>query len=257
MPKKIKNLVKLGSVTARGGFRNEDDIVEKFNNWKNDKNAREWLTIMGYDLKEIEKVVAIKLHGYKTDVQTQITIYMKKAISVENLSVKLVSNPQGFNQVDKRWVNKYAELWNIPSEIVKALKLFTGETPPSGNNLRDPRRMFFDEMDEETQEKTVSFFKKSKFLIVSDILKGRGKFSAGWMLVALKAPLAINGKNWVLKSINHAMNVFGNGVVAITDRGSLRIGKITVQRKGGDAGRDTSKMLQFKINPIELFETGT
>ena len=26
-----------------------------------------------------------------------------------------------------------------------------------------------------------------------------------------------------------------------------------MQRKGGDAGRDTAKMLQFKINPVELF----
>jgi hypothetical protein len=26
-----------------------------------------------------------------------------------------------------------------------------------------------------------------------------------------------------------------------------------MQRKGGDGGRDTAKMLQFKINPSELF----
>jgi len=49
------------------------------------------------------------------------------------------------------------------------------------------------------------------------------------------------------------MNVFGNGDVAISPRGSLNIGKIGMQRKGGDGGRDTAKMLQFKINPVELF----
>ncbi|MBX7261288.1 MAG: hypothetical protein K1X26_06545 [Chitinophagales bacterium] len=27
-----------------------------------------------------------------------------------------------------------------------------------------------------------------------------------------------------------------------------------MQRKGGDNGRETAKMLQFKINPAELFE---
>ena len=27
-----------------------------------------------------------------------------------------------------------------------------------------------------------------------------------------------------------------------------------MQRKGGDNGRDTAKMLQFKINPAELFD---
>jgi len=245
-----RNLIKLGSQTAKGGFRNEDDIVRKFNDWKNDEDAQKWLKIMGYPIKEIEKVEAVKLHGYKTDVQVQITIYMKKAIAAENLSVKLVSNPQGFNQVDKRWVNKYVEMWNIPNDIVKVLKLFTGEITPTKSGLRDGRRMFFDEMNEDDQNKIVIFFVKNKILIVSDILKGRGKFSAGWMLVAL---VANRESRWVLKSINHAMNVFADGEVRITSQGSLKIGKITMQRKGGDAGRDTSKMLQFKINPVELF----
>jgi R.HinP1I restriction endonuclease len=27
-----------------------------------------------------------------------------------------------------------------------------------------------------------------------------------------------------------------------------------MQRKGGDGGRNTAKMLQFKINPAELFD---
>ena len=35
---------------------------------------------------------------------------------------------------------------------------------------------------------------------------------------------------------------------------SLKIGKIGMQRKGGDGGRDTAKMLQFKVNPVELFD---
>ena len=246
-----KDLMKLGSDTAKGGFGNEDDIVAKFNDWKNDDDAQKWLEIMGYPVGEIEKVEAVKLHGYKTDVQVQITIYMKKAIAAENLSVKLVSNPQGFNQVDKRWVDNYVELWNIPDDVVKILKMFTGETPlKSVKELRDKRRMFFDEMDEESQKKILDFFSKNKILIVSDILKGRGKFSAGWMLVALKAD---SDSKWVLKSINHAMNVFAGGEVRITPQGSLKIGKIGMQRKGGDAGRETSKMLQFKINPVELF----
>jgi hypothetical protein len=39
----------------------------------------------------------------------------------------------------------------------------------------------------------------------------------------------------------------------ITKGGNLKIGRITMQRKGGDGGRDTAKMLQFKINPMTLF----
>ena len=247
-----KDLQIIGSYTAKGGFQNENRIVIKFNNWKTDPEAQKWLVIMGYMIKEIENVKAVKLSNrYKTDIQVQITIYMKKAISAENLSIKLVSNLTGFNQIDKRWIKKYVEMWSIPEDVVKILKLFTGETPPKNKeNLKDSRRMFFNEMKQPKQEKVLNFFSKNKFLIVSDILKGRGKFSAGWMLVVLKSG---NTNKWILKSINHIMNFFADGTVKITPKGSLKIGRITMQRKGGDAGRETAKMLQFKINPVQLF----
>ena len=111
--------------------------------------------------------------------------------------------------------------------------------------------MLLTEMSENDQKKIVSFFEENKILIVSDLLKGRGEFSADWVLVILK----VNGKNdWVLKSINEAMNVFGGGKIKITNQGSLKIGRIGMQRKGGDNGRDTAKILQCKINPVELFD---
>ncbi len=245
------DLIARGSNTAKNGFKNEDDIAKKFNNWESDIEAQEWLKIMGYNLSEIEKVIAIKLHGYKTDVQVQITIYLKKAISAENLSIKLVSNPQGFNQIDKRWTDKYVEMWEIPDDITYLLKLFTGEIKPEKSNVKDKRRMFLNEMNEDNQNKIIDFFTKNKILIISDIIKGRGLFSAGWMLVSLN----IKGEiYWTLKNINYAMNIFGNGEVKITNKGSLKIGQITMQRKGGDGGRDTANMLQFKINPAILFK---
>jgi len=240
----------LGSTTAKGGFKNEREIVDKFNKWQNDPDAQKWLVIMGYVLKEIERVIAVQVHGYKTDVQVQITIITKKFVNVENLSVKLVSNPQGFNQVDKRWVDKYVEMWNIPSDVTEILKLHTGETKPTAMSLRDRRKMFFDEMSEEAQRKLIDFFTANKVLVVADIIKGRGELSAGWMLVIMKAGA---NSRWVLKSINHAMQIFSNGPVVITKKGNLWIGRIHMQRKGGDAGRETAKMLQFKINPVELF----
>ena len=209
---------------------------------------------MSYDFNDIEYVKAEKVRGqYKADVQVRvrITIKLKSQEDLQNLQVKLVSNPRGFNQIDKRWIDKYIELWNIPSDIVKILKLFTGETKPAAKNLKDSRRMLLTEMSANNQGKIIKFFTENKILIVSDVLKGRGEFSADWVLVILK----VNSENkWTLKSINEAMNVFGKGDIKITPRGSLNIGKIGMQRKGGDGGRDTAKMLQFKINPVELFD---
>ena len=249
--KNKEELIKLGSKTAKAGFSNEDDIVIKFNNWNKDTEAKEWLILMGYKLTEIEKVEAIKLHGYKTDVQVQITIYLKKAISAENLSIKLVSNTTGFNQIDKRWVKNYIEMWDIPEDVTSILKKYTGEVKSKKKDLRDSRRMFFDEMTKEEVDQVVNFFTKNKVLVVSDLIKGRGIFSAGWMLVVLKLE---NETRWVLKSINHALNVFAEGDVVITKQGNLKIGQIGMQRKGGDNGRDTANMLQFKANPLLLFD---
>jgi len=250
-----KDLVKLGSDTAKGGFKNEQDVIDKFNNWKKDKTAQKWLEAMQYDLCEIEYVKAVKITGqYKTDVQVQIqvSIKLKSQLDIQNLQVKLVSNHNsGGNQIDKRWLDKYVKLWNIPKDITACLKLFTGEIEPREKNLKDSRRMLFTEMTNKNQEKIINFFENNKILIVSDILKGRGKFSADWMLVISDDG---NSKKWVLKSINEAMNIFGEGPVEITSRGSLRIGKIGMQRKGGDGGRSTANMLQFKIDPIILFD---
>lgn len=243
-----------GSETAKGGFRNEDDVIEKFNNWQDDEVAQDWLIAMGYVIKEIEFVKAVKIGGnYKTDVQVQVTIKLKEAIDCENLSVKLVSNSQGFNQIDKREIDKYVEMWKIPKDIELILKLFTGKTEPKNKEeLKDPRRMLLTEMPQEDQDKIVAFFNRNKILIVSDILKGRDKFAADWMLVILKKDS--DSYEWELKDINIVMNIFGKGDVRITKQGSMKIGEIGMQRKGGDGGRESAKMLQFKINPCLLFK---
>ena len=102
-----------GSEIAKNGFQNEDDVVFIFNHWKESFIAKEWLLAMDYDLKEIEFVKAEKIKGsYKADIQVKIsiTIKLKKLEDIQNLQVKLVSNSQGFNQIDKRWVKNYKEL---------------------------------------------------------------------------------------------------------------------------------------------------
>lgn len=240
-----------GSQTAKNGFLNEDDIVIKFNAWATDEDAQKWLLIMQYNLQEIQSVTAVKLSGHKTDVQVQVTIQLKNIIDAQNLQVKLVSNDKGFNQIDKRWVEKYRIMWNIPEEIVSIFKRYTGEIAPTILRPKDNRRMFANEFTETEQLNILNWLETNKTLIVSDILKGRGQFSAEWMLVAQKVK---NNSRWILKPMNICLNHFGNGEVIITKQGNFKIARIGMQRKGGDSGRDTARMLQFKINPAELFD---
>ncbi len=196
-----------GSQTAKNGFLNEDDIVSKFNNWIFDEDAQKWLLIMEYDFSKIEYMKAVKLSGFKTDVQVQIIIKLKKAIDVQNLQVKLVSNPKGFNQIDKRWVDKYVEMWNIPADISTILKRYTGEIKPNVLTPKDKRRMFANEFTEKEQSDILLWLNNNQSLIVSDILKGRGQFAAEWILVAQKTKL---DSRWILKPLNFCLNSFGN-----------------------------------------------
>lgn len=77
----------------------------------------------------------------------------------------------------------------------------------------------------------------NKILILSDIIKGRGKFSAEWFLVLLKE----KGSKfkWSLRPINEVINLY-DGDIIVSKRGSLHLGKVTIQRKGGDNGRDAA-----------------
>lgn len=269
----------LGSKTAKGGFANEKEICRKFNNWKKDNEAKIWLKIMGYEIKSIDSVEAILIPTRmkkndaerlglkdnfeelmkfkKADAQIKIIITIGRIIKVENLSLKKANSDADYNQVDKRWVDSYKEMWKFDDEIALGLKLFTGEVNPYSypdiigkRALRDNRRMFLDELPENLRCKIIDFFEENRILIVSDILKGRGGLSANWMLVT-KYNKSDNTTTWILKDINTAMNFFGYGEVKMSPQGSLYIGRIAMQRKGGTP--DPTK-LQFKIKPCELFE---
>lgn len=240
--------VQLGSKTAKDGFRNEDEIRDKFNNWQTDPDAQAWLAAMNCELTNIVNVTASKPHGEKADVE--ITIRTKSGERVERISIKLVSSPNGFNQIDKRWLSAYAEMWKMPPEVVEALKLYVGETPPHESS-RDRKRMYLDELDPDAQKAVVDFFTANKDEIVSDLLAGDGVHAAGWVMVTFKAT---DKPRWLIRSSADTIRFFGNGKVDITKAGNLKIGRITMQRKGGDNGRDTANMLQFKINPAQLFD---
>lgn len=240
--------VELGSMTAKNGFKNEDEIRDKFNNWKADDDARIWLGAMGYKLADIETVAATKPHGAKADVE--VVIKTKAGEKKEGISIKLVSSDNGFNQIDKRWLSHYVKMWKIPTDVEAALKLFVGETPPDRPS-KDTKRMYLNELDAATQKSVIDFFTANKEMIVSDLFAGDGIHAAGWVMVALKST---DKPRWVLRTDAYTTKFYAAGKVELTRKGNLKIGRITVQRKGGDGGRETAKMLQFKINPALLFD---
>ncbi len=273
------NKKELGSRTAKEGFANERAICLKFNSWKTDKEAQEWLKIMGYDIKKINSIEAIQIptrikksdlskfgvdekeyeqlvRFKKAAAQIRIIIKIGNILKLENLSLKKANRDADYNQIDKRTVDDYQKMWHFDDEIAFWLKLFTGELLPEKyikqtaiKKFIDKRRLFLNEMPDEIQNKIIRFFKKNQIIVISDIIKGRGGLSADWMLVT-KYNKENNTTTWTLKDINVVMNFYGSGGVRISPKGSLYIGKITMQRKGGTP--DPTK-IQFKIKPCLLF----
>ena len=236
----------LGSRTARNGFHNEDDIKAKFENWAVDSNARAWLSTMGFRSADIQQLVVTKPHDEKADIE--VAVKTKSGVRREGISIKLVSSPNGFNQIDKRWLAHYAAMWEMPADVRHALSLFVGEIAPTKPG-RSKDRMFLDELDADSRKSVIDFFTTRKKSIVSDLFAGDGPHAAGWVMVAYKTGPNVR---WVLQRVEKVVEFFSSGPVSLTTNGNLKIGRVTMQRKGGDAGRATAKMLQFKIDPALL-----
>jgi hypothetical protein len=191
-----KQKAEVGSTTAKNGFKNEDEIAAKFNNWKIDSNAQKWLAAMGYSIRDIRTVTASKPHGEKADVEVRIETISKT--KTEGISIKLVSGPNGFNQIDKRWLSHYAKMWQMPAEVYEALKLFTGEAAPTKPG-KVTNRMFLNEISDQQQKAVVSFFERNKQAIASDFFQGDGAHAADWVMVAFKAT---PNTRWTLRRID-------------------------------------------------------
>lgn len=268
----------LGSKTAKDGFLNEANVCKKILNYKNDTDALSWLKTMGYEIDKIQGLTArqippkinakkafalgISEEKYqesikfkKADIQVRIEILIDDILHVENLSLKKANKNAGFNQVDKRAVDTYKSMWKFSEKISNILKKFTGEILPceymSLNELKsrkEKRRVFLNEMQKEDIDSVIKFFEKNKTLVISDILRGRGGLSVEWMLVTQN--FEDSKAKWILKDINSVCNFYAQGDVMLSPRGSLKLGRITMQRKGGTPDPTS---LQFKINPLELF----
>jgi hypothetical protein len=281
MPNPSPSKQEIGSYTAKAGFANEFDVQEKFSRWREDADAQQWLQVIGYDVDKIKHLEArqippriskktLQAFGVteakidetqtfkKADLQVRLQITVDDIVYSENLSLKRSKTTSGFNQIDKRPVDTYQRFWQFSDEVALWLKYFTGAISPEQidgidlDALKDKRkrRIYFPEMPEEARQQIMQFFELNKVRIVSDLLRGRGALSAEWLLVT-EVNEETDTSRWLLTDINQAINFYCQGEVRESSRGSLYIGQVFMQRKGGTPDPTS---LQFKINPLALFD---
>lgn len=239
-----------GTKNALSGLENEQLIVNKFNNWKENKETHIWLENMGYSIRNINSIIAKPISGYKTDISLEIFLKDGELPKIENIQLKLVKNKKGFSQIDKRWVKEYQKLWGFDDVIFSLLSYFSGSIKPYHKNTKYENRMLLNEFSEEEQDIMLKWFEHNKRTILNNILQGKDLYLASWVLVTH----TFNTKTrYTIVSIEKIVNYCCAQKVQITKSGVLMMGLVSLQRKGGDAGRKTANKLQFKIDPLKLF----
>ena len=140
----------------------------------------------------------------------------------------------------------------MPPNIVTVLKKYCGTEgyrPMDMNrtSVKDERRFFLTELPKDEQQAMIDFFSKVKDQIVNVVFRGEKPPYADYMLVT--QPGLANSAIVDMKKVM----MYYSGSAHITKRGNLKLGKITVQRKGGNGGGPT-QMLQFKFSPKHVFD---
>lgn len=266
-----------GSQIAKGGLKYEREVAAYLNAWKTNKDGQGILIAMGYSLEDIEwvsaeraeerrkrlcKELGITLHkNQKADVVADIKTKSDGKIRTETISAKSVSKDlnkndttyKGFGQVDKRPIDAYAELWNLDPKNVKTLKYFTGELAPYKKDTEKSERMFMYEMKSEEVKPLLEELEEKKVRIFYDTFMGVGPLSAKWMIIGLKQFKGTSqAKSWTMHKTIDMINFYIQGKTKMSRKGSIKLGCVTMQRKGGDKGSKSAEYLQFKIDPLLL-----
>ena len=235
---------------AKGGFQNERDVIDSFNSGTSESLI--WLKAMGVNAGEISGIRATKAPPkIKPDVFVDLFEPSGKLSRTLRISVKLSSNARGFNQIDRgKVIQRYKSLWmHLSTDATTGLRLFTGDLPPLKPS-RNSKRMFLDELDEAILSEIISFFKTNKIQVITDILAGRYPEKADWLLTVDKSTQTSK-----IFDMDEAIKFYATGVVGISKQGSLNLGRVTVQRKGGDGGKPSANDLQFKFDPNAILKS--
>lgn len=234
-----------GSITAKNGFNNEIRVARLLN--INGTPLREWIMKRDEDFKN--KLIASKNKG-----TTKKDVLLSNDLLEKGIQAKLVSNNKsGFNQVYRGWVDRFINGLQkmgveTPSKVIHLLKLFDGEE----KNTLGAKSVKINKMSEPDQKCLLSWFTEYKQAIVEFVLTGNDK-QLTYVIISVKNETNIEDYPFTIKEY---VEFYGKGNVEITEKGCLQIGRIKLQRKGGDGGRETANQLQFKINPLNIIKDG-
>lgn len=159
----------------------------------------------------------------------------------------------GFNQIKRSSLKNFSKEFEVPDSIQTILRRYTYGRKKL---LHKARNYTQDELD-----RLIAFLNSRKKALLLSAFTGQAKKSkANWLLLHQWMPPNW-GKNIAKKekseliSMQVILRLFDNLTVGYSRYGTITFGLgITLQRKGGDNGKDTANDLQFKMRTLPLLK---
>jgi len=259
----------LASKAAKRGLKAEDRLIDAINN----------MDELGKKLIEnIEDFFGLKCtscSAQKGPARAKADIVVtcngrRILISAKEFDVKA-----DYNHVERNYVEFYVQKWFMPQDVYVALKRFVGEVDKQGNpisietlereakllgtspgKLSKERRTFLNQMDPQTREIIKEFFRSNKAKILKDVFINDENVEF-FIIVKRQGDVAY----YYFVPTADVLDVYSNGDVVITPKGSLLIGNVVLQRKSGDHRTNggwadvVASQLQFKIRLSECIKS--
>jgi len=263
----------IGSRTAKKGFRNEDVIIKKFSNWREDTHSKDWLYYIckskGFEFSNLESIEIKKIGGKnKADLYLKLIFVQFESINI-GISLK-IQNVMGYNHIHRENADDFARRFNFSKNATIALLKYCGvegyspydqllkgviskeeylsydDIPEKKQHREGTGRYYFDELPNNEQIELIENFSLNFKEILEYIIRGdsTSNYQADFLLCTLD--LGNERFLYSIEIIEEAIDrAFDNGIVKplIKEHPSLHMGKITLQRKGGTGG---ATQLQFK-----------
>jgi hypothetical protein len=239
--------LKKGEKAARIGLEAEQDIIDWINSDELFSNAiKNCLCKLGFDTQKEYKLIA-RTDNTKADIFIRINEKEEIGVSIKS------SERTSFHQLDRRNLENWKNLLNMPDDIFKIIKdaiLRVARNSKDTFILKKDRRKIKEFIAENLHKMISEVFKRNeeklKLLIIID--KIQRKIYLFCMDDVIKFVIEDAENN-----------------VGFTKKGIIKLGRfVTIQRKGGDSvtikipktdWKHPGNQLQFKFSPLKFAQS--
>lgn len=157
-----------------------------------------------------------------------------------------------FNQIKRCNLGRFREEFSVPEDVIAILKKYTV----------GKKKLLTGNYTQSELDRLLEFLNsKRRHLLTSAFTGKRKQIQANWLLHHQWTPpdwrknIARKDRSFLI-SMQKILAIFNEIEVTYTKRGTITFGTgVTLQRKGGDKGKDSANDLQFKLRIKPLLET--